>query len=450
LSVAYHGGPLLQHVQVETIFYGPAWASDPVLNQQAQDLNRFLGFLATSSYMDLLGEYGVGRGQLVRTDVYAGGLPQVVDNVTHIQALINYEIGAGRVSPPAGNTLYFVFTPPGVAVSAAGTYSTRDFGGYHYYFQDYAGALAYYVVVPHPVGNYTYPGLDQFQQLTMVASHELAEAVTDPVFPGGGAAATGWYNDAKGYEGEIGDEAAGNYCVLNNYVVQQEWSNWANGPAAPAGATAFTGQPGNLVAVASAVTHSAESYAGFVNGAYRRYLGRDPEPAGLAFWVGQMQGGLTDERLEAIFIGAPEYIANHGGTGEAWVRGMYQDLLGRGPDDAGVSYWLDRLAAGARPTDIAFGFAASPEREALRVGEDYQTFLGRSPGQDEVNYWVGQFVRGANNETVVAGFMGSVEYYSNPSKGRSSPTAWLDSVYQDVLNRDPGAGEVNTWLMEMR
>src|SRR5262249_55521416 len=73
------------------------------------------------------------------------------------------------------------------------------------------------------------------------------------------------------------------------------------GPGAP--------PPGNLAQLAYGFTHGAESYGNFVTAAYQRYLGRTPRAAEVAGWVGLMQQGLSDERLEAGFIGSPEYIA---------------------------------------------------------------------------------------------------------------------------------------------
>jgi hypothetical protein len=111
------------------------------------------------------------------------------------------------------------------------------------------------------------------------------------------------------------------------------------------------------------LSHSAEYYTNFITGAYQKYLGRQPEQAGLAFWRDLMQHhGLTDERLEAGFIGSQEYINNHGGTSRAWVLGMYQKLLGRTPAEAEVSYWLNQLAAGTKPQDLRM--ASPPVRSA--------------------------------------------------------------------------------------
>ena len=61
-------------------------------------------------------------------------------------------------------------------------------------------------------------GMSVLDSLTTTGSHELAEAVTDPV-PG-----AGWYDDANG---EIGDVCAWQTKQLDRWVVQLEWSNEA-------------------------------------------------------------------------------------------------------------------------------------------------------------------------------------------------------------------------------
>jgi hypothetical protein len=209
--------------------------------------------------------------------------------------------------------------------------------------------------------------------------------------------------------------------------------------------------PGNLVAVGNAFTHSSEAFARFVTGAYNLYLKRLPEQQGLGYWVDQLQNhGLTDEKLETGFLSSVEYIANHGGTGTAWVIGMYQDLLGRNPDSGGLSYWTNVLARGGSAYSVAIGFAASAEREGQRIGGDYQIFLGRRLDEAGQAYWVAQFLAGARNEDVVAGFIGSQEYYQNPNKGQTNHTAWIDSVFQDVLQRNPISSEVAYWLTQLQ
>ena len=55
--------------------------------------------------------------------------------------------------------------------------------------------------------------------LTSTSSHELCEAITDPI-PG-----QGWYDDNNG---EIGDICAWKTKQLGNYTIQLEWSNNAS------------------------------------------------------------------------------------------------------------------------------------------------------------------------------------------------------------------------------
>jgi hypothetical protein len=58
--------------------------------------------------------------------------------------------------------------------------------------------------------------MQAFEALTVTSSHELAEAITDPV-PG-----AGWYDDVNG---EIGDICAWQTETIAGYSVQKEWSN---------------------------------------------------------------------------------------------------------------------------------------------------------------------------------------------------------------------------------
>jgi hypothetical protein len=223
----------------------------------------------------------------------------------------------------------------------------------------------------------------------------------------------------------------------------------AGGSSATATSTAHVARagppPSQLTPVAAAFTQSDEYYGNLITAAYQRYLGRNPEAAGLAYWIDQYDHhGLTDEHLEAGFIGSAEYIANHGGTGDTWVVGMYRDLLGRDPDAAGLAYWQSKLHQGANPDDIAYGFAASAEREGQHVTADYQHYLGRTPAPSEVDYWVGQFVSaGWTNERVIAGFVGSAEYFKNHA---DNAVDWLQAAYQAILNRPPDTQGQQQWL----
>jgi hypothetical protein len=168
---------------------------------------------------------------------------------------------------------------------------------------------------------------------------------------------------------------------------------------------------------AHALVHSDQYYEDvIITPAYQTYLGRAPDAGGLAFWTRQMEAGLTDEELEAGFIGSDEFFMTQGGgTNSGWVDALYQKLLGRPADAAGKAFWLAQLAAGESRAQVALGFTTSVEREQQRVTVDYETFLGRQPDAAGLEFWVSQFAHGLTNEDVVAGFVGSDEYFNKHS-----------------------------------
>jgi uncharacterized delta-60 repeat protein len=214
-------------------------------------------------------------------------------------------------------------------------------------------------------------------------------------------------------------------------------------------------QPANLGQAAWVIAHSAEAYAVFVTGAYWRYLKCAPDPNSFATWISWMQQRLyTDEQVEAFFIGSAEYIADHGGNDANWIDGMYHDLLGRAPEPGAVQKWLDVLASRWPHAQVAYGFAASQEREQQRVTLDYVNLLGRAPEPGGLAAWVQYFIQGGANEDILAGFAGSSEFYSlapvsTPApggRGRGDRTDWIYMAYQYLLHRPPSDGEVAAWL----
>jgi hypothetical protein len=225
-TVTYHGGAVLPNVQVEALFLGSAWQSDPNLGAVAGLLGGFLQNVTSSSYLDVLGQagYGVGRGAYVgsSTDALALGL-DVSD--ARIQGEIAGSIGNGSLLPPDRNRLYVVFVEPNVAVSSPFGNSAVDLLGYHSDFQGPAGAPISYAVIPFPAGvNGVIAGLNFFETLTAVTSHELAESVTDPQGVNVGRPAwfdTTFRDPVSGQRGaEIADMTQGVLVDLHGYVVQ--------------------------------------------------------------------------------------------------------------------------------------------------------------------------------------------------------------------------------------
>lgn len=166
---------------------------------------------------------------------------------------------------------------------------------------------------------------------------------------------------------------------------------------------------------ATALLHSDEYYGSIVDGVYQKYLGRAADGGGLAFWVGQLRQGTTDEQLESAFAGAAEFYQHAGGTDAGWVNALYLDMLGRAADSKGLAYWTGQLAQGANRAAVAQAFAAGVERESQRVSDDYFSDLGRTADAAGLAYWVNAFEHGLRNEDLVAGLLASDEYYQGHS-----------------------------------
>ncbi len=217
-KLTYRNGPLLTAVQVFTIFWGATWNEAPQ-SALLTKVNEFFDFILSSQLLDQLAEYSVpnqtiSHGVLIGTITLSTPVPGKTVDDSAIQNLIQQEISAGTLPASTPNSLYFVFLPPGVTVTQGGSASCQVFCGYH----DAINNSVFYAVMPYPGCTGCLGGIADFDALTSTTSHELCEAITDPV-PG-----QGWYDDNNG---EIGDICAWQTRTLGGYTIQLEWSNKA-------------------------------------------------------------------------------------------------------------------------------------------------------------------------------------------------------------------------------
>ena len=133
------------------------------------------------------------------------------------------------------------------------------------------------------------------------------------------------------------------------------------------------GSANTVATLAAQIALSPE--VGIVQTVYRLYqavLGRAPEAAGLQFWVGQAEQGLSvaqiQQGLSSVsqatwnsiingFTASAEFQSHYAGIGgPALVTLLYQNILGRAPDATGMATWtgiLGTATAGAGATPAA-------------------------------------------------------------------------------------------------
>jgi hypothetical protein len=216
--LVYNNGPLIANAEVFTIFWGSAWHDNP-LASLISEVNGFFDFILSSALIDQLREYSVPQYQIghgKRIGSLALTTPDVSKKVddSAIQKTIQQQISAGKLPAANANLIYFLFLPSGVTVTQGGSASCKMFCGYH----DAIANDIFYAVMPFPDCSGCSSNLSSFAALTVTASHELCEAITDPI-PG-----QGWYDNQNG---EIGDICAWQTKMIGHYTVQKEWSNQA-------------------------------------------------------------------------------------------------------------------------------------------------------------------------------------------------------------------------------
>ncbi len=258
-TVTFGGGSVLPHVEVQALYIGSDWATDPNLRAQATQFDNFLQFLVDSPYMDMLSNHGynVGRGTFtfgqidpldITTLPLVNGARQVTDAMIHAE--VDRLIGNGTLAPQDMNRVYVVFVEPGVTVidTVFGGSSTTSFSGYHHSFvsSDQFGNVLEssrlnYAVIPYhgSVGNQWNSSLTPFQSMTQITSHELAEGITDPAGLKPGWVDQDFANAHPKQGGEICDIVEGlpdRTVYLNGWAVEKV-ADQNDNPIAPVGAT---------------------------------------------------------------------------------------------------------------------------------------------------------------------------------------------------------------------
>ena len=105
---------------------------------------------------------------------------------------------------------------------------------------------------------------------------------------------------------------------------------------------------------------------------YKAAFDRTPDLVGAGFWINSMDSGQSLRMVAQGFINSAEFTQLYGSNADdtTFVGKLYQNVLHRGPDTAGFSYWLNALNTNATTrADVLAYFSESPENQAQVIGQ---------------------------------------------------------------------------------
>jgi hypothetical protein len=169
-QVAAGSGTVLAAPNVVPVFFrSDVVANGALLTNLTNSLQSYVGGSTSWAVMQ---EYGVGRGS-VAPAVTLTTTPAATVADSDVQALVTASIQAGTFPKNDANTVYVLYYPAGVTITRSGVQSCVGFEGYHYYATLSDGSKVPYIVVPRCKGA-------TLALLTVITSHELTEAASDP------------------------------------------------------------------------------------------------------------------------------------------------------------------------------------------------------------------------------------------------------------------------------
>ena len=110
-----------------------------------------------------------------------------------------------------------------------------------------------------------------------------------------------------------------------------------------------------------------------VQGMFEKYLGRDVDAAGLAFWMNILNFHETLEQTESNLVATPEFFAKAGGTNDGYVTRLFELALGREPDATARANFDAALAAGMSREQVAEIIFGSNEYHAKTVAGYFES-----------------------------------------------------------------------------
>lgn len=218
----------------------------------------------------------------------------------------------------------------------------------------------------------------------------------------------------------------------------------------------------NLHFLDGTLSNSITSAAGEVYTLYQGLLGRVPDTAGLQSWVSALSGGTSLHDVTAAILNSAEAVSHiNAADATTFVEQLYQSVLGRPGDAGGVAAWTAALNGGTSRADVADSLVFSaehtadvqpalsagvyvPDQHAVDVAQLYYGLLGRAADAGGLQSFTDAVESGsASLQRVAQSLLGSAEHAS--ANGGVTDSTYVQDLYQQVLGRAADTGGLQSW-----
>jgi serralysin len=176
---------------------------------------------------------------------------------------------------------------------------------------------------------------------------------------------------------------------------------------------------------------------------YIAYFNRAPDAVGLNFWGTAFASGTTLDEMAALFVGQPETRAAYpdGTSDQAFATSVYNNVLGRTPDQAGIDFWVGLLNSGGVGRDEFILRVLQGAKSDLKP-EEGQAFVDQQLEDRaflESKIDIGAYFAVHKGMSDVQNASATMAIFNGSQASLDSAFAAIDVYYQDAL--DPFTGE---------
>ncbi len=151
---------------------------------------------------------------------------------------------------------------------------------------------------------------------------------------------------------------------------------------------------------------------------YQATLGRQPDVPGFEAWTSQLANGQSLNTVVQGFVASSEFQALYGALDNTeFLTLLYQNVLNRTPDDAGLAGWQANMATGTTRESVVIGFSQSSEFQQATTPQ-YEAWMEASAVDDDLN--------GGAGDDVLFGGQGADTFRFNFSDGGQDTVAGFE------------------------